>query len=63
MEGGSWHCRGGSDQDDLQEKEIQQGKMVVRGCLKNSSVKKWKAKEKGKTHPLECRVPKNSKER
>ena len=29
MDGGSWHCTGGSDQDHSQEKEMQKGKMVV----------------------------------
>ena len=29
MDGGSWHCIGGSDQDHPQEKEIQKAKMVV----------------------------------
>ena len=31
MDGGSWHCTGGSDQDHLQEKEMQKGNMVVWG--------------------------------
>ena len=31
MDGGLWHCTGGSDQDQLQEKEMQKGKMVVWG--------------------------------
>jgi len=29
MDAGSWYCLGGSDQDHLQEKEMQKGKMVV----------------------------------
>ena len=29
MDGGSWHCTGGSDQDHPQEKVMQKGKMVV----------------------------------
>ena len=29
MDGGSWHCIGGSDQDHPQGKEMQKGKMVV----------------------------------
>ena len=33
MDGGSGHCTGGSDQDHPQEKEMQKGKMVVRGGL------------------------------
>ena len=32
MDGGLWHCTGGSDQDP-QEKEMQKGKMVVWGGL------------------------------
>ena len=45
MDGGSWHCTGGSDQNDPQEKEMQKGKMVVWGGLKNS----WEKREvKGK---------------
>ena len=45
MDGGSWHCIGGSDQDDPQEKEMQKGKIVVWGGLTNS----WEKKEvKGK---------------
>ena len=33
---GSWHCTGGSDQDQPQEKELQKGKMAVWGGLRNS---------------------------
>ena len=33
MDRGSWHCTGGRDQDHLQGKEIQKGKMVVWGRL------------------------------
>ena len=29
MDGGSWHCTGGKDQDHPQEKEMQKSKMVV----------------------------------
>ena len=35
MDGGSWHCTGGSDQDHSQEKEMQKGKVVVWGGLTN----------------------------
>ena len=31
-----WHCRGGSDQDHTQEKEMQKAKIVVWGGLTNS---------------------------
>jgi len=40
MNGGSWHCIGGSDQDHPQEKEMQKGKMAVWGVLTNSLEKK-----------------------
>ena len=36
MDGGLEHCIGGSDQNHPQEKEMQKGKMVVRGGLTNS---------------------------
>ena len=45
MDRGSWHCTGSSDQDHLQEKEMQKGKIVVWEGLTNS----WENKEvKGK---------------
>ena len=52
------------DQDHPQEKEMQKSKMAVWGGLTNSCVKKRSEKQrrKGKIHPFECRVPKNSKE-
>ena len=46
MDGSSWHCTGGSDEDPPQEKEMQKGKMVVWGGLTNSWEKR-KAKGKG----------------
>ena len=46
MNRGSWHCTGGSDKDDPQEKEMQKGKMVVWGALKIAE-KRRKAKGKG----------------
>ena len=54
MDRGSWHCTGGSDQDHLQEKEMQKGKMVVWGGLTNSCEKKRSEsqKRKGKIYPL-----------
>ena len=55
MYGGSQHCTGGSAQNHLQEKEMQEGRMVVWGDLTNSWEKKWKAKEKGKEYPDESR--------
>ena len=45
MDGGLWHCTGGSDKDHPQEKEMQKGKIAVWGGLTNS----WERKEaKGK---------------
>ena len=40
--GVSLHCTGGSDQNHSQEKEMQEGKMVGWGGLKNS----WERREK-----------------
>ena len=46
MDGGLWHYTGGSDQDHLQEKEMQKGKMALWGGLTNSwKEEKQKAKE------------------
>ena len=47
MDGGSWHCTGGRDQDQSQGKEMQEGKIVVWGGLTNSWEKKREAKGKG----------------
>ena len=33
MDGGLWHCTGGSDQDHPQEKEMQKGKMLSEEAL------------------------------
>ena len=46
-------------------KEMQKSKMAVWGGLTNSCEKKRSEKQrrKGMIYPLECRVPKNSKER
>ena len=65
MDGGSWHCTAGSDQNHPPEKEMQKGKMVVWGGFINSYDKKRSKKQrrKGKIYPFECRVPENSKER
>ena len=46
MDGGSWHCTQGSDQDNPQEKEMQKGKMVVWGNLKIAEIR-GEAKGKG----------------
>ena len=47
MDRGSWHCRGGSDQDHPQEKEMQRGKTVVWGGLINTCEKK-RSKRQGR---------------
>ena len=46
MDGDSWHCTGDRDQDHPEEKEMQNGKMVVWGGLKIAE-KRRKAKSKG----------------
>ena len=58
MDSSSWHCRGSSDQDHLQEKEMQKGKMVVWGGHTNRYEKKTSKRQrrKGKIYPFECRV-------
>ena len=45
MDGGLWHCTGGSDQDHPQDKEMQNGKMVVWGGLTNSWEKRVNGRE------------------
>ena len=53
MNGGLWHCTGGSDQDHPQGKEMQKGKMVVWwGFTNNGEKGKLKAKEKRKDIPI-----------
>ena len=39
MGGGSQHCTGGSDQNHPKEKEMQEGKVVLRGFTEKSEVK------------------------
>ena len=51
MDGGSWHCTGGTDQDHPQEKEMQKSKMGVWGGLTNSCEKK-KSEKKRKDIPI-----------
>ena len=46
MDGGSWHCTGGGDQNRPQEEEMQKGKMVVWKALQ-IAVKRREAKGKG----------------
>ena len=48
MDGGLWHCTGGSDQDHPQEKEMQKGKMVVWQGLTYSWEKKRNEKQSSK---------------
>ena len=45
MDRGSWHHTRGSDQGQLQEKEMEKGKMVVWGGLTNSCEKKESEKQ------------------
>ena len=61
MGGGSWHCTGGRNQGQPQDKEMQKGKMVVWGGLTNSCEKKRRESQrrKGKIKTFECRVSKN----
>ena len=65
MDGDLWHYTGGRDQEHPKEKEMQKGKVAVWGGLTNSCEKKRSEKQrrKGKIYPIECRVPKNRKER
>ena len=65
MDRGLCHYTGGGDQNYLQEKEMQKGKMVACVGLKNSWEMKGRERQrrKGKIYPSKCRVPKNSKER
>ena len=57
MNGGSWHCTGGSDQDHPQENEMHKGKIVVWEGITNSCEKKksQKQRRKGKIYPFEWR--------
>ena len=41
MDRGSWHCTGGSDQDHLQEKEMQKGKTAVWGTRDQIADIRW----------------------
>ena len=59
MDGGSWHCTGGSVQP-FPWKRYTKVKMVIWGGLTNSWEKKRTEKQgiKGKIYPSECRVSK-----
>ena len=48
MDGSSWHCTGGSDQDHPQEKDMQKCKMATWGGLPNSCEKKTNEKQRRK---------------
>ena len=60
MDRGSWHCTGDRDQDHPHGKEMQKGKMVVRGCLTNICEKKRSEKQrrKGKIYPFDAEFQK-----
>ena len=47
MDGGSWHCTGGSDQDHPQETEMQKGKWLSGETLQ-IAIKRREVKGKGK---------------
>ena len=49
MDGGLEYCAGGGDQNHHQEKEMQEGKVVIWGGLTNS----WEEKQKGKEEERE----------
>ena len=44
MEGGSWHCTGGSDQYHPQEKEMQKAKRLFEEALQIAMKRKVKGK-------------------
>ena len=52
MDGGYKHCTGSGDQKHPQEKEMQQGIVVVQGSLTNNWDGKRKAKGKGEDIPI-----------
>ena len=52
MDGGSWHCTADRDQDHLQEKEMQKGKMAVWEGLTNICEEKRKANKNRKDKPI-----------
>ena len=62
VDGGSYHCAEGSDQNHSQEKALQEGKMVVWGGLTNNWEKNRSKKQRrnGKIEPTECRISKNN---
>ena len=53
MDGGSWHCTGGSDEDHSQEKKYKKAKWLSEEALQIAEKEeKWKAKEKRKDIPI-----------
>ena len=56
MDRGSRRCMGDRDQDHPQEKEMQKSQIAV-------NRREAKSKGERERYTLECRVPKNSKER
>ena len=64
MDEGSKHCTGGGEQNRPEEKKCKMAKWLPEEALQTAE-KRRKAKGKGEKeiYPLECRVPKNSKER
>ena len=52
MDGDSWHCTKGSDQDHPQEEEMQKGKMVEEALQIAEKKERLKAKEKRKDIPI-----------
>ena len=64
MDGGSWHCIGGSDQTIPKKKKCKKAKWLSEEALQINSWGKKRSKRqrrKGMIYPSECRVPKNSK--
>ena len=64
MDRGLRHCIEGSDQDHPKRKKCKKAKSLSEEALKIAE-KRREVKGKGEKerYPLECRVPKNSKER
>ena len=53
MDGGSWHCTGGRDEDHPQEKEMQKAKWLSEEALQIAVKRREaKAKEKRKDRPI-----------
>ena len=51
MDGGSWHCTGGSDQDHPQEKEMQKAKWLSEEALQKDEKRR---EAKGKVEKERC---------